>query len=122
MIVDGVEERFALPREPARLPYTPVPAARGKVRAPLQRVVLGDKLWVAGGGAAWEFALDFPQPAQFRSILFDREADHPNGFVMGVADFFADGSQRRYFARQFFLQELPAPANLAAEDARPRLP
>jgi PadR family transcriptional regulator PadR len=47
---------------------------------------------VLRGGAPWEFALQFPQPAQFTTELLDHEADHPHGFMKPVAHFFLDRS------------------------------
>ena len=47
---------------------------------------------VLRGGAAWEFALQFPQPAQFTTEPLDHEADHPHGFMIPVTHFFLDRS------------------------------
>jgi hypothetical protein len=42
------------------------------------------------GSAPREFALQFPQPAQFATEPLDHEADHPHGFMKPVAYFFLD--------------------------------
>jgi hypothetical protein len=47
---------------------------------------------VLRGSTPREFALQFPQPAQFAAELLDYEADHPHGFMKPVAYFFLDRS------------------------------
>ena len=49
-------------------------------------------LRVFRGSAPGEFALQFPQPAEFTTEPLDHEADHPPGFMKPVAHFFLDRS------------------------------
>jgi hypothetical protein len=54
--------------------------------------------------------------------LLDHQADHPDGFVVGVADFLEDGVERFFFADELDFEEFFAARDLFLEDAVARLP
>ena len=66
--------------------------------------------------------LDLVEPGQFRLELLDDQSEHPDCFMVGMADFAQDGLQSGLLTLQLRRQEFSAPLNLLSDHPRPRLP
>jgi hypothetical protein len=64
-----------------------------------------DQRWVFGGGSVLGFVANIGEPAKLDFELRDHQLEHPDCFVMGMADFFQDRVECGALSLQLALQK-----------------
>ena len=60
--------------------------------------ILNNLVWMQGWRAVVRGTVERAKPTQFEIELSNDEAEHPDSFVVGMANFFTDGEQCGLFA------------------------